>query len=321
MPDNADNSTMILLSVAFGIIIGVIVGYLFFLAYTPKAEVPESATGLTDDRVIEITEGYINGNLLPPGMTVTVDAVTRKADMYELGISVESGGAKQNGVVYVTLDGALLFLNSQPINMSEPVIREWTEKGVPRLKEYASELGLDSARFDECLDADRYAQEVIKDMQEGEHFGVQGTPAFFINGEMISGAASYTVFKAAIEKALAKDEPYDSTGIADDDPWKGDPDARVVIVEFSDFQCPYCAAFYGSNEQLIAQFKQRDPAWQPGYPNILKEYVDTGRVKFVYRDFPLDNHVYAQKAAEAAECADEQGRFWDYHDMLFERQS
>ena len=90
----------------------------------------------------------------------------------------------------------------------------------------------------------------------------------------------------------------------DDDPVKGDKDAPVTIVEFSDFQCPFCQRFY-----------------QQTLPSIEENYVKTGKVKIVFRDFPLSFHQNAQKAAEAAECADDQGKFWQYHDMLFEKGS
>jgi len=90
----------------------------------------------------------------------------------------------------------------------------------------------------------------------------------------------------------------------DDDPVKGSKNAPVTIVEFSDFQCPFCARFF---EQTL--------------PQIEENYIKTGKVKFVYRDFPLSFHQYAQKAAEAAECADEQEKFWEYHDVLFQKQS
>jgi len=90
----------------------------------------------------------------------------------------------------------------------------------------------------------------------------------------------------------------------DDDPVKGDPNAPVTVVEFSDFQCPFCLRFY---EQTL--------------PSIMENYVDTGKVKFVYRDFPLDSiHPNARPAHIAAECADEQGKFWEYHDILFDKQ-
>ncbi len=87
---------------------------------------------------------------------------------------------------------------------------------------------------------------------------------------------------------------------ADDDPAVGPEDAPVLIVSFSDYQCPFCARF--ALETL---------------PQILEAYE--GKVRFVFRDFPF--HTYAQKAAEAAECADDQGQFWAYHDTIFQNQS
>ncbi|KKW22284.1 MAG: DsbA oxidoreductase [Parcubacteria group bacterium GW2011_GWA1_51_12] len=91
--------------------------------------------------------------------------------------------------------------------------------------------------------------------------------------------------------------------IADDDPFLGNPEAPVTVVEFSDFQCPFCGRFYKNVE-----------------PRLLDEYVKTGKVRFVYRDFAFlgDESTWA---AEAAECADEQGKFWEYHNYLFERQN
>lgn len=89
----------------------------------------------------------------------------------------------------------------------------------------------------------------------------------------------------------------------DDDPMKGDVNAPVTIVEFSDFECPFCARFYS---QTLGQ--------------IESEYIDTGKVKLIFRDFPLSFHQNAQKAAEAAECADDQGKFWEMHDAIFENQ-
>jgi len=94
-------------------------------------------------------------------------------------------------------------------------------------------------------------------------------------------------------------------GLLDDDPVKGNPDATVTIVEFSDFQCPFCKRFHETT-----------------LPLILENYVDTGKVKFVYRDFPIVSlHPNgAIPTALAAECADEQGMFWQYHDKIFQTQ-
>ncbi|MBI1972139.1 MAG: DsbA family protein [Candidatus Aenigmarchaeota archaeon] len=92
----------------------------------------------------------------------------------------------------------------------------------------------------------------------------------------------------------------------DDDPSLGDTNAPVTIVEFSDFQCPFCRATY------------RDVL-----PDLKANYVSTGKVNFVYRDFPLPAslHPAAFIAAEAGQCANEQGKFWEMHDKIFDEQN
>jgi protein-disulfide isomerase len=80
----------------------------------------------------------------------------------------------------------------------------WSGVGVPIFKEYAVDLGLDTDTFNDCLDSNKYADEVEADLQEGSHFGVTGTPAFFINGQKISGAQPFTIFKQIIDVELAK---------------------------------------------------------------------------------------------------------------------
>ncbi|MCP5468004.1 MAG: thioredoxin domain-containing protein [Deltaproteobacteria bacterium] len=87
---------------------------------------------------------------------------------------------------------------------------------------------------------------------------------------------------------------------ADDDHFKGAKDAKVTIIEFTDYQCPFCVRVRPTIEQ------------------ILKDY--DGQVKYVLRDFPLGFHAQAKKAAEAAQCAGDQGKYWEYSDKLWENQ-
>jgi protein-disulfide isomerase len=94
-----------------------------------------------------------------------------------------------------------------------------------------------------------------------------------------------------------------ATVSADDDAVMGDASAPVEIIEFSDYQCPYCGRFFS---ETLGQIED--------------EYISTGKVKLVYRDFPLSFHPQAQKAAEAAECAGEQGKYFEMHDMIFSNQ-
>jgi protein-disulfide isomerase len=89
-----------------------------------------------------------------------------------------------------------------------------------------------------------------------------------------------------------------------DAPFKGDKNARVSLIEFADYQCPFCARFYGET-----------------LPQIEENYIFTGKVKFFFRNFPLErSHPQAFKAAVAANCAGEQGKFWAMHQRLFTHQ-
>ena len=91
---------------------------------------------------------------------------------------------------------------------------------------------------------------------------------------------------------------------ADDDAFLGEENAPVTVIEFSDFQCPFCRSFF--NDTL---------------PKLKSEYIDKGLVRLVYRDFPLEFHEMAQKYAEAAECAGDQGKFFEMHDKIFGEQA
>src|SRR5262245_27123620 len=101
-------------------------------------------------------------------------------------------------------------------------------------------------------------------------------------------------------------EPFRERTInIDGAPFIGDKDAKVAVVEFSDYQCPVSGL----------HFKQT-------YLNIEKDYFKTGKVKYFYRDFPLERlHPFAFKASEAARCSGEQGKYWQMHDKLFSNQT
>ena len=87
--------------------------------------------------------------------------------------------------------------------MHDKLFGEGVEGGVDTFKQYASDLGLNTVAFNECLDSGAMEKEVNKDMADGATAGVRGTPSFFIDGELITGAQPYSVFEDAIEKALA----------------------------------------------------------------------------------------------------------------------
>lgn len=102
----------------------------------------------------------------------------------------------------------------------------------------------------------------------------------------------------ANKRTIASSVPIDSL------PSRGSANAPVTVIEFADFQCPACGTFATTLE-----------------PAIVKDYIDTGKVKFVYHDFPLTQHKNAVPAAEAARCANDQKAFWPMHDLLYANQA
>lgn len=178
---------------------------------------------------------------------------------------------------------------------------------VKSLKDTASKLGLAQAKFDSCLDSGGKASLVKKDLDDGSKAGVNGTPAFFINGRLISGAVPFDQFKTVIDEELEGSAPANTqrqTVDVGDLPVMGKESAKVTLVEFSDYQCPFCERHFTQTESQLKS-----------------EYIDKGLVKFYYRDFPLSQiHPGAQKAAGAARCAGDQNKYWEYHDLVFQNQ-
>jgi protein-disulfide isomerase len=205
------------------------------------------------------------------------------------------------------------------------------------LEKYASELGLNMNKFKAALDSGKFKEKVDAELAEGNKIGANGTPAFFINGKSLSGAQPFEAFKAKIDAALADvdamlkkkripakalydeimkdakeaapqakaggDEEEDKTVYnvtPGNGPSFGPPSAPVTIVEFSDFQCPFCSRVVPTLKKIKENF--------------------AGKVRVVWRNYPLPFHAQAPLAAEAALAANAQGKFWEMHDKLFENQ-
>ena len=218
-----------------------------------------------------------------------------------------------------------IFFNSQQqwANMPQPNLDDI----LVRLSEGAGVVGDDLRN---CLESGRHAETVQADMEEGRSLGVSGTPTFFINGYPVVGAQPYQSFQTAISLAeegrLAEafneqSGPNDgkaratATALAaqpidvplGNAPIKGNPDAPITIIEYSDFQCPFC----------LRHFENTMPQ--------LQGYIDAGQVRYIFKDFPIRTiHPQAQKAHESARCARELGgenAFWEMHSLLFSSQA
>lgn len=183
--------------------------------------------------------------------------------------------------------------------------------------ELATGLKLDTDSFSACLESGRFDALIQNNLQEGLGLGVGGTPTFFIDGFPVRGAQPYDLFAYAVDLAqkgtladayvpqatpTPRPTPSGPVDVPIADAYGiGDPDAPVIIVEYTDYQCPYC----GRHAQQT-------------FPQIKEQYIDTGQVYYVFKDFPLTSiHPQAVEAAEAARCAGEQEAFAAMHDLLF----
>jgi protein-disulfide isomerase len=115
------------------------------------------------------------------------------------------------------------------------------------------------------------------------------------------------ILQAMQESAASSETPKPPASVAlnpSGENFRGDKNARLAIIEYSDFQCPYCGEFVRET-----------------FPKIESTYIKTGKIRYYFRDLPLSIHANAVPAANAARCAGEQGKFWEMHDRLFANQS
>ncbi|MEP7215030.1 MAG: thioredoxin domain-containing protein [Anaerolineaceae bacterium] len=194
---------------------------------------------------------------------------------------------------------------------------------------YAKQAGMDEAKFSQCLQNQDTAQAKIAlingQLQRGSALGINGTPTFVINNKMVVGAQPAAVFDEIIDRelkgsptslegysaniqALASSSPPRFQILAakvdvSDAPVEGNRNARVMIAEFSDFQCPFCKRW---NDENLARIRTKIG----------------NDVALAFLHFPITQiHPNAGNASIAAICANEQSKFWQMHDLLFARQT
>jgi protein-disulfide isomerase len=203
----------------------------------------------------------------------------------------------------------------------------------------ARELGLNESKFKAALSSSKLAQLVDRDAAEGSRVGADGTPTFFVNGRQIVGAQPADQFKAMIDEEIKKADKLLSAGTKAADlyaklnadnvaaapaapsapqggsptpppvqdiqvgkaPVKGDKNAPVTIVAYSDFQCPFCS-------RVVPTMKELEEAYGK-------------KIRIAFKNQPLPFHDKARDAAAAALAANEQGKFWEMHDKLFANQN
>lgn len=200
---------------------------------------------------------------------------------------------------------------------------------------YAGQLKLNVEKFKADLKAPETVAAIDKALKDGEAHGISGTPNFLINGEPLTGAQPYEKFKEVIDNNIKKAQALQAkTGLKGEAlyqellksapkpkpkqaaqekapegkifvdvsgaPVFGDPNAPVTIVEFTDFECPFCSRGNNTVKELISK--------------------NPGKVKLVFKNNPLSFHKHADAAHRAAEAAAMQGKFWEMYNKLFENQ-
>lgn len=107
------------------------------------------------------------------------------------------------------------------------------------------------------------------------------------------------------KEEAARKEPVRLSLSLNQGPSKGDQSAQIIVVEFSDYECPFCARHF---REIL--------------PRLERQYISTGKIQYFFRNFPIETaHKNAMLAAEAALCADDQGKYWEMHDSLFATQA
>jgi protein-disulfide isomerase len=211
---------------------------------------------------------------------------------------------------------------------------EWGELPDPSgfLADVAEGIGVDMTAYGECVASGRQATRVEESVAAGRAFGFNGTPSFRIidneSGDAypLVGAQPLDTFAQWLDKLASGEAPAQAEetpkppelpewataeGLAPDpdrpgftmagDPYMGNPQAVLVVVEFSDFQCSSC---------------QRHAL--DVHPLLEETFVQSGEIMWVFKHLPLREHARAAVASVAAECAADQGQFWEMYESLFE---
>lgn len=182
-------------------------------------------------------------------------------------------------------------------------------------------VGVDKNKFQACVDSKKYEDKINNDFQKGADAGVTGTPGNFIinnknEGWFVAGALPYDTLKPVVDMALGKAPVTDLSQqgisklsneqlaklpkVGSGDHVRGSSDPSVYLIEYSDFECPFCIRFHSTTQKLVSDYKE---------------------LAHVLRHYPLDQlHPYARPAAHASECITELGgkdAFWKFADIAF----
>jgi len=214
-------------------------------------------------------------------------------------------------------------------------VSQWRNDPQPFMIELADALGFDMGKFSPCLENSEKSSLIEASLAEAQSLGLIGVPTFIlVNQEtgyehQIIGARPYDIFASALDTLIAgeqpvSDEPSDedtgggeipfwvtAEGLAPDpdrpgytmagDQYRGDVNAPIAVIEFCSLQGPFCQRHHRDTQPILDE-----------------QFVEQGQILWMFKHFPLDIHPQSPAAGIAAECASEQGKFWEMHDLLYE---
>ncbi|MFZ1395852.1 MAG: thioredoxin domain-containing protein [Candidatus Promineifilaceae bacterium] len=266
-------------------------------------------------RFVAQTFPSINDNQIANGEVLLVfyDFPLNIHPQAEIAANAARCAGEQGALAYWEMHD-LLFAN----------ISEWgNNQATTFFASYGEAIGLEMDAFSICLEENKYIAEVRADYQLGLSRGVSSTPSFFINEQPLIGAQPLATFNEAIAIISSGESIVAETPAQELPPeyavptpaaiavepenvaWSaGNPDAPVQIVEFTDYQCPFCQQYAMET-----------------FPTVFAEMIESGRVFYAIKDLPLDSlHPEAIVAATAVRCAGEQDAYKEMHDAVFANQ-
>src|SRR3989344_939049 len=207
----------------------------------------------------------------------------------------------------IIIAGAIIYTRTLPpvqeVVQQEPA----TQLGPTFYAQVAQQLGADDGKFASCFTNKTYQNKIDKDTSEATNTGGQGTPYTLVydtktkKASVVSGALPYEQFMTAIEQASASAKTMDVRPPSAQDHIVGSPAAPIVLIEYSDFQCPFCSRVHPTLQRIVSE--------------------SNGKISWVYRHFPLSSiHPQATPAANASECIAEQlgsDGFWKFAGIVF----
>lgn len=250
-------------------------------------------------------------------MAILIGALIVAGAIWRFTGEEDGGTVAAFPTVTVDTDGAVSSASQTPSTQPATLLSTFTG--------YAKAVGVSESAFQACLSKQSNVDLITRHYSYGSQLGITGTPTFYINNKMLIGSQPLAIFEEIVAaelagsptsldsysanvKALAATNPPrfaivegrpDLTGAV----FEGNQNAKVVIAEFSDFQCPFCKRWVSDT-----------------LPTIRAKYIPQG-VAMAWMHFPITSiHPNAGNASVAAMCAGESGKFWEMHDLLFARQ-